>query len=564
MRLLIAIGLFMVSLTLLMLGVAERTVWAPPTSYKLSVQFETGNPFTIIPNSVLSLHPGTPVVTSSGPRNVFIATGRENDIMAWVSDTPHTLIEATKTGNRLSASSFTGPGSNYSPIGSDLWRTSVSGERKAVLASPSKLSGAVIIASDGSTAAPGMVDVVWPVHFDLFPSNLLIGIGFGVLLLALILNLISYRSLRKRRGPSRKVPKAPQGPRIRLGKSPRMAPARGRRSARKVVYGLSAGALTLALLTGCAPSQNQPSATPTPTTTVADPPVVNTAQLERILQQVATIVDEGDAKNDAGRLATRVAGPALAQRTSYFAIRKLDAKLAPLPKIAGKPITFILPAASTIWPRTIMAITDEAGTPSPQMLVLQQVNPRSQYLLWYNIRLMQGAKIPSVPVKELGAIPVDPAAKFVKVAPNELPKVYGNIIDSGVGNASGALFNVDNDEFYKQISESQASQVASLKNGKITFTHTLGSPNVLSLATTNSGALVAVSMIDGYTIRPTKKGSAITVTGMEKTLLGATGSPTGIVSNYSDMLLFFVPQSGSSAQVQLLGVTQGLLSVRSR
>jgi hypothetical protein len=242
----------------------------------------------------------------------------------------------------------------------------------------------------------------------------------------------------------------------------------------------------------------------------------------------------------------------------------LDRKLAALPKIAGKPITFMLPAASTLWPRTIMAVTDEKGSPSPQMLVLQQATPRSQYLLWYNIRLMQGATIPSVPVQDIGAIPVDPAAKFVKVVPNELPRIYGQIIDSGVGSSSGNLFDVENDEFYKQISESQASQVASLKNGKITFTHTLGSPNVLSLATTDSGALVAVSMIDGYTIRPTKRGSAITVTGMEKTLLGATGSPTGIVSKYSDMLLFFVPQSETSAQVQLLGVTQGLLSVRSR
>lgn len=564
MRLLIAIGLFMVSLTLLMLGVAERTIWAPPASYKLSVEFETGNPFTILPNSVLSLHPGTPVVTSSGPRNVFIATGRESDIMAWVGDTPHTLLTGSKKGEKLTAESISGPGSNYSPVGADLWRSTVSGEKKAVLATPSKLAGAALLASDGSTAAPGVVSVVWPVKFDLFPSNLLIGFGLGVLLLALIMNLISYRTLRKRRGPSRKVPRAPHGPRIRLGKSPRMAPPRGRRAARKIAFGLSASALTVSLLTGCSSAENVPSATPSPTVAMADPAVVTAAQLARILDQISTIVDDGDAKNDPGKLATRVAGPALAQRTSYYSIRKLDTKLPRLPRVAGKPITFMLPAASTLWPRTIMAITDEPGTPSPQMLVLQQASPRAQYLLWYNIRLMQGATIPSVPVQEIGAIPVDPGAKFVKVAPNELPKIYGQILDSGVGGASGRLFNVDNDEFYKQISESQASQVASLKNGKISFTHTLGSSNVLSLATTESGALVAVAMIDGYTIRPTKRGSAITVTGMEKTLLGATGSPTGIVSKYSDMLLFFVPQSGASVQVQLLGVTQGLLSVRSR
>ena len=106
--------------------------------------------------------------------------------------------------------------------------------------------------------------------------------------------------------------------------------------------------------------------------------------------------------------------------------------------------------------------------------------------------------------------------------------------------------------------------MAALKNGKITFTHTLGSPQVISLATVTGGALVAVSMIDGYTIRPTKAGSAITVSGLEKIMLGASGSATGIISKYSDMLLFYVPQSTASGTVRLLGVTQGLISVRSR
>jgi hypothetical protein len=71
-------------------------------------------------------------------------------------------------------------------------------------------------------------------------------------------------------------------------------------------------------------------------------------------------------------------------------------------------------------------------------------------------------------------------------------------------------------------------------------------------------------MIDGYTIRPTKKGSAITVNGLERTMLGASGSATGIISRYSDMLLFYVPKTGSQDLVRLIGVTQGLLSVRSR
>jgi hypothetical protein len=302
----------------------------------------------------------------------------------------------------------------------------------------------------------------------------------------------------------------------------------------------------------------------TPTAVITDPPVVTAAQLQRILGQVAKVAKDGDAQSKGALLSSRFAGPALQQRTAYYTLRKLDKKLKALPAIAGKPITFSLPAASSLWPRAIMAVTDEAGAPSPQMLVLVQETPRAQYQLWYYIRLMQGASIPLVPVADIGAIPVASDAKFLKAVPSELPSIYGSIIDNGAGIAGAERFALTNDEFFKQISQSQDAQVAALKNGKITFTHKLGSTNVVALATADGGALVALSMIDGYTIRPTKRGSAITVTGLEKTLLGASGSPTGVVSKYSDMLLFYVPQTGSDDRIRLLGVTQGLLSIRSR
>jgi hypothetical protein len=564
MRLLIAIGLFLLSLAFLLVGIAQRTVWAPPASYKMAVSYEAANPFVVIPKATLELYPGEPTVSVSGPRAVFLATARENDIVAWVGESPHTMITSQEGGDKLEATSVPGAGSGYSPAGSDLWRSSTSEQKTAKLKVSPASGEAMFVASDGASAAPGSIKIVWPNKFDLFTSNLLLGIGFGLLVIALILNLIHYTSMRKRRGPRRRVPKAPQGPKLRIGKQPRMAPPRGRRAARKVIFALPASALVLAMVTGCAPTTAEPEATPTATAVIADPPVVTAAQLQRILGQVAKVAKDGDAKSKGALLSSRFAGPALQQRTAYYTLRKLDKKLKALPAIAGKPITFSLPAASSLWPRAIMAVTDEAGAPSPQMLVLVQETPRAQYQLWYNIRLMQGASIPLVPVADIGAIPVASDAKFLKAVPSELPSIYGSIIDNGAGIAGAERFALTNDEFFKQISQSQDAQVAALKNGKITFTHKLGSTNVVSLATADGGALVALSMIDGYTIRPTKRGSAITVTGLEKTLLGASGSPTGVVSKYSDMLLFYVPQTGSDDRIRLLGVTQGLLSIRSR
>jgi hypothetical protein len=211
-----------------------------------------------------------------------------------------------------------------------------------------------------------------------------------------------------------------------------------------------------------------------------------------------------------------------------------------------------------------MVVTDEPGDAAlPQMLVLQQETPRSKYMLWYNIRLMPGAEIPEVPASDVGAIPVETTSLFLKLAPTDIASGYGDVINKGAASLSFGLFDTENDEFYKQVSESQKSQVANLTTGKITFSHALGNENVISLATSTAGALVAVYMTDTYKIKPKKRGSAVAVSGQEKVMLGADGSTRGVKSIYGDMLLFYVPALSDSDRIRLLGVSQGLISVRS-
>jgi hypothetical protein len=197
------------------------------------------------------------------------------------------------------------------------------------------------------------------------------------------------------------------------------------------------------------------------------------------------------------------------------------------------------------------------------MLVMQQQTPRSQYLLWYNIRLMPGAKIPEVPAAETGAIPVEDDSLFLKLAPKDIVSGYGDLLNNGAASLSSGLFDIQKDEFYKQVSESQKSQVANLTTGRITFSHSLGEKNVISLATSTAGALVAIYMTDTYKIKPKKRGSAVAVSGQEKIMLGADGSTRGVKSIYGDMLLFYVPALSDTERIRLLGVSQGLISVRS-
>jgi hypothetical protein len=557
MRFLVAAVLFGLSTILMLTGLAQRTILAPPAQYSLSIEPESGAPYAIVPNAVLALHPGSIKVTVDGAPQAFIATARESDIKAFVSDSPHVSLVALSKEDSAVAKTFAGKEPSIAPTNSDLWRTQVDAPLTATLNATTADEGAVLIASNGLAPIPSKIDIIWTPTMDTLPSAILIWVGLGLLLVAIILTVITFRKMRVDRGPRRKTPKPPKPARYRY-RSVFKSPERGRRSARGFTA-LTSGALTLTLLTGCSPS---PQSSPSPSVDDQVQPVsLQEQQVKRILEDVALVARDADARNDRRILIERFDGAALAVRTTNYLLRTRNARIASLQAIAAEPIKFSLPAATSTWPRVAMAVTDEEGdTALPQMIVMQQEGPRSNYKVWFTIRLMPGAEIPAVPASEIGAIPVDAASLFLKVAPNKLPVAFGDVLNLGQASLSAQLFDLDN-EFYRQVSQAQKDQATSLNNANIAYAHLLGDPNVISMATSNGGALVAVYQLDRYTIKPKRANSAVAVGAQEKLLLGATGSTRGVRSIYGDMLLFYVPPIDENAKIVLLGATQGLISV---
>jgi hypothetical protein len=567
MRFLIAAAMFVVSLAMLLVGFGQRTIWAPQTSVKMTVALESASPFAVIPHATLAIHPGKPTVHVSGSQvGAFLATGREADVLAFVGATGATKINLTAKKTDLIAELAPGNGVGFSPSGLDIWREQVTGTTETRLVSSTSEDAAILVASNGLKAAPSKVDIVWPIAHDWTWSNVLLIAGLVMLVAALVLVIWQLTERRRKRGPRRRLPKAPSGPKYKVRNKTRFAPARGRRAAGRRAAVIPAAVATLGLLSGCSVGGPGPATTPTPSATAVEvaPAVVTPGQLQRILADVAAEAKAADAASDKKLLAPRFTGPALNLRTVHYYLRSKDNKIAALPSIVDKPLSFSLPAASSSWPRSIMAVTDEPGDAAlPQLLVLQQKSPRENYQVWYTVRLMPGAKIPAVPAADIGAIPVDAKSLFLKVPPLSLPAAYGDLINKGESSLSAQLFDTRSDEFFKQVSTSQVEQVKNLKNGKITFTHKLGDANVIGLSTTQAGALVAVYMTDTYVIKPTKVGTAVGVSGQEALILGGNGSTKGVRSIYGNMMLFFVPALSEGAKIRLIGVTQGLISVRS-
>jgi hypothetical protein len=410
--------------------------------------------------------------------------------------------------------------------------------------------------------------VAWPIENSTVVSDVFLGVGFGFLIAAILLNLLALRKMLINRGPRRKLPKAPQGPKYRPRKSNFEVPKRGRRAARSKIAIVPIGiALTFAL-SGCSVT-TAPVATPTPSASETEaaveaiPPVVNITQVRNILRQLQEVVAVADESGDSSLLEPRVAGPALLFRQAHYLLMTKSPEIQPLPPISGSAISITLPASTTSWPRSFMIVTEGDGSGElPQLLVLQQASPRESYKLWYNIPLLPGSEIPAVAAPEIGAIPVATDSLFLKISPNQLPTAFGDVIDNGPTSLFYTLFDLAEDEYYNQISTSQKDQIEKLRRAEITFTHELGNENIISLSTSDSGALVAVMMTDNYLIRPTRANAAVTVSGNEKLLLGAEGSAKGVRTQYAGMLLFYVPAATAEGKITLLGATQSLLSIR--
>lgn len=550
------------SLSLALVGVAQRTIWAPPPANVLTLEYDAENHFAVIDQKTLSTYPGNPTVTVVGDDKTFVSSARESDIRAWIADSSFTSIQIKDAETlELEPVSNFGFDLSLSPRGSDLWRDEANGKQKAELAVKNEHDAAVLIATDGRSPAPGKVTVSWPIAYDLTPSNINLIVAGVLLAAALVINLFSVSEERRRRRPQRRVPKAPQGPKTRGRKSNLDIPRRGRRVARKVSVATS-GLLVLGLLSGCAPAAAPIDPTPSPSSDViADPPVLIESQIQKIVSNVAMWAKKADGATDKSMLLTRFEGAAQQMRTTYYYLMSKSTKNEALPPIEER-VTWSLPASSTIWPRTLMVVTDAEDNNLPQMLIMSQSSPRSQYKVSFVISLVPGAALPPVAAADAGAIPVASDSAYLKVVPRELPPTYGDVIDKGTLSEFYELFDLENDKYYADVSALEQAQVQKLTKAKIKFRHYLGSSKVLSLSTASGGALVAVYMKDDYTIKPIKVGSGVTVSGNEKILLGSAGSVKGVRSTYGNMMIFYVPPLSADDKTTLLGVTQGLLSVK--
>jgi hypothetical protein len=561
MRFWLALVLFVGGLAAGSVGVVNQVENTPIDTIIASQELDQPTTYVMIPNKLLTAYSASPKITVRGGE-IFVATGRQSDIEAWLEGSPYVelrlSIDVARETAELAEVLVAGSGNLTDPNGSDIWKQEINGRSQVTLNLEQDNQTAILVASNGLELAPRSIAIEWDIADEEVEIPPITYVGVGLMALGSIAGLWAaigfankYRSSR-RRGPKPPRRRSPRRAVSQAGAGPR----RGRRAMRPNAF-IAIG-LSTALLSGCVAEYENPVLSPSPlSSTEILTPALTRDQVSAILFEIAEVVRVADENNDRESLETRVTGPALEMRRfAYNLISRLDQEESTLEPLLAGPIQLFLPPATDSWPRNVMVVTGEEQL---QMLVLRQETVRDQYKLFQYMSLLPGADFPDVASELTGASSLNPDNKFLLVSPRLLGEAVGDLLNNGADSLWVDIVDPNND-YIKDVASVQRGLAETLSNANLDFQHEQTEDPMVLLSSLDGGALVGIYMIDTYTIIPKEPGDAVAIAGDEAVLLGTSGSATGIETRYGAMLLFHIPVAGGDAQVRLLGATQQLLT----
>jgi len=598
-----AVVAFIIAAVMIGAGIAQRTVFQGPGEASQVIQTDQATAYTMIDGGVLGSLPGAQSLRVEGTSDVFVSYGRTDDVRAWLSDAEYTSVTMGEDGAvqtavvEPAASTTDGltPTTNAgarSPVGSDLWLDEFeqTGTLSTTLQLPSDMS--VLVASVGVAPAPSTITLTWPVDNSTpWAGPLIVGGGI-VLLIGLVLYVLGIRHVRRSRRPRRKGLPLPVTEPISIADADdkgvisesarRGGNARARGilgSGRRGLIALPALGVSAALFAGCSADAwpqvaSTESPSPAPTVIVPEgqfPPAVTEAQAQRIVSRISDTVAQADAAMDATAAETRLTGPALAERKTNYTLRAAIPDRPALPAIPAEPVQITLPQTTNAWPRTVMTVveSDDAAAPTTTIMMMTQDNPWSEYRASYVGNLEASTNLPELAAPYVGATQVPPDSSFLVMPPNELAAAYADLINNGQNSPSWAMFDTANDLLLPAIEDNKRKRTDELNQtgqgtAEISFSASAGPAAPIALATLDTGAIVAVSVYESDTAKPTNADAVIKLDNNPavKALTGVDQSATGFTTTYSDQIFFYVPSQGSDDQIRLLGYRSSLLEAK--
>ncbi len=203
-----AVALVLLGLLTLLAGIGQKTVWAPAETVTATAPTGgTAAPLTVFDEKLRTLHEGTVKIQVKGEGSFMLASGRPDDVDAWVGKTAHNTVSGvSEDGKALQLDHTDGEATAPSPAGSDLWVTTenANGSLDYSWTAPADGDWALLLAADGKKPAPSSISMTFPNDTSTPWAIPLMVLG-GLLVLAGAALLL----LKPARGP--KGPRGPKG-----------------------------------------------------------------------------------------------------------------------------------------------------------------------------------------------------------------------------------------------------------------------------------------------------------------------------------------------------------------
>ena len=551
----------LLGLLTLLAGIGQRTIWAPSETFTASVPADAaGAPLTVIDQKLRTLHDGTVKITVQGDGNFMLATGRPDDVSAWVGQTAHnTITGVTEDEKSLVVEHADGEGTAPNPAGSDLWvsNENASGELEYTWTPPADGDWSLLLASDGTKAAPASVSMTFPNDTSTPWAVPLMVLGSLLIVGGIVLGLLSARRKDGEGGDSGYARRA----RARNAETQGQAPSSSSSSKATMV----AAGVVAALLAGSATAAQAASPSPLPSGSASSPakqaagsPVLLDAQFRRILEQVSSATDAGDAAKDAAKLADRVGGPELEVRTQNYKIRSQVGTYEPRMPVRSTKLLTTVVTSDRDWPRSVLAVTQGEGNVVPQILTLVQQSPRENYKLMETTPLQPGTTFPNI--SRGGTETVSAADKSgLLYSGEEAMSGLADRLTSADSPFKDKLVEGQSSPYIADTLSYQAEVAKAGENGNFSFTHKVVPESTVVFRTSDGGALVLGRINFGFEGTPKAAGDKLSIGDDAAALAGGKETTTGMVLSFAESMAVYVPPAGSTDPMKLVAATRGLV-----
>jgi hypothetical protein len=577
-----AVALVLLGLLTLLAGIGQKTFWAPAETVTATASAGEAAPLTVIDQKLRTLEGGTVSIKVKGEGSFLLAAGRPDDVDAWVGKTAHNTVTGISDDKKsLQVKHTDGEASAPSPAGSDLWVSTenASGELDYTWSAPADGDWSLLLAADGKKPAPSSVSMTFPNDTSMPWAVPLMVLGGLLVLAGGALLVLKPKGGASRDGGSSdagssgsgsggKASDKPGSPFARRARAKAAAKAGERSSSARlsvVVAATTAAVLAGGAAAAQASTPSAPASTSAAPTTSASAapeaggtPVVLDAQFRRILEQVASATDAGDAAKDAKKLAARVAGTELEVRTQNYKIRSRVASYdARMPVRSTKLLTTVV-TDKREWPRSILAVTQGEGNVVPQLLTLVQKSPRENYKLVGTSPLQPGTTFPAIVRGGTESLAAGDKSGLLYSGQEALAGLADRLTKSN-STFKSKLVEGESSPYIADTLSYQADIVKDGVDGKFAFTHKVVPENTVVFRTEDGGALVLGRLTFNFDGTPKAEGDKLSIGNDAAVLAGGKETTTGMVLKFAESVAVYVPPADSKDPMKLVAATRGLV-----